>query len=61
MCVRVRVASEFRAGRAVPSRAFEEEGPQGSHLSPHKCCDAILLALVAGEEGQWAEEGRGVG
>ena len=59
MCVRARVASEFRAGRAVPSRAFEEEGPQGSHLSPHKCCDAILLALVAGEEGQWAEEGRG--
>ena len=39
--------------------AFEEEGPQGRHLSPHKCRDAIVLALVAGGEGQWAEEGRG--
>ena len=32
--------------------AFEEEGPR-------KCRDAIVLALVAGEKGQWAEEGRG--
>ena len=59
MCVRVRVASEFRAGRAVRSRAVEEEGPQGSHLSPHKCRDPVVFALMAGEEGQWAEEGRG--
>ena len=39
--------------------AFEDEGLRGRHLSPHKCRDAIVLALVAGEEGQWAEEGRG--
>ena len=52
-------ASEFWAGRAVRSGAFEEEGLQCSHLSPHKCRDAIVLALVAGEEGQWEEEGRG--
>ena len=39
--------------------AFEEEGPRGRHLSPRKCRDAIVLALVAGEKGQWAEEGRG--
>ena len=41
------------------SRAVEEEGPQGSHLSPHKCRDPVVFALMAGEEGQWAEEGRG--
>ena len=39
--------------------AFEEEGPRGRHLSPRKCRDTIVLALVVGEEGQWAEEGRG--
>ena len=41
------------------SGAFEAEGLQWSHLSPHRCYDAIVPALVAGEEGQWAEEGRG--
>ena len=39
--------------------AFEDEGLRGRHLSPRKCRDAIVLALVVGEEGQWAEEGRG--
>ena len=39
--------------------AFEEESSRGRHLSSHKCRDAIVLALVMGEEGQWAEEGRG--
>lgn len=41
------------------SGAFEEEGPRGRHLSPDKCRDAIVLALVLGEQGRWAEEGRG--
>ena len=43
----------------MPCGAFEEEGPRGRHLSPHRCCDAILLVLVAGKEGRWAEESRG--
>ena len=52
-------ASEFRAGRAVPSGAFEEEGPRRHHLSPHRCRDTLVLVLVAGEEGWWAEENTG--
>ena len=39
--------------------AFEEEGPRGYHLSPHRCRDALVLVLVAGEERRCAEEGSG--
>lgn len=43
----------------MTSGAFEEEGPRGHHLCPHRCHDALVLVLVAGEEGRWGEEGRG--
>ena len=43
----------------MPSGAFEEEGPRGHHLSSHRCRDTLVLVLVAGEEGWWAEESTG--